>query len=121
MKSNVKMIMALSLAMILSAGLETAAFANHDHDKGPMGEKKLERLKEKLGLSDEQSSQIESIVNAAGEKHKAIQEDAQKQIDSILNDEQKKKYSALKEEMKEKMKGKMRERWEDKQGKKKGD
>lgn len=119
MKSNRMTIIALSLAMILAAGVEKVAFAEMGHG-GPGGERKVEKLKEKLGLTDEQANKIESIVNAAGEKHKAIQEDTQKQIDSVLNDEQKKKYAALKEEMREKMKGQLKEKWEGKQGKKKG-
>jgi Spy/CpxP family protein refolding chaperone len=119
MKANMKTIMALSLAMFLAAGVEKAAFAEMG-GHGPNGERKVEKLKEKLNLTDDQATKIENIVNAAGEKHKAIQEDTQKQIDSVLNDEQKKKYAALKEEMKEKMKERMKERWEDKEGKKKG-
>ncbi len=114
--SHLKQMVTPVLALALLIGVERIAAANPE-EKGQFAQKKIEKLKEKLALTDEQSAKIESILNAAGEKHKAIQEDAKKQIDAVLTEEQKKKYAELKEEMKEKLRGQMKERMGEKHGK----
>lgn len=87
-------------------------------------EKRVENLRQKLSLTEDQASKVRVILKntaaeikkektAAKEKAKREIQSANEQIELLLTDDQKAKYKALKEEkkaeMKEKRKGRKKE------------
>jgi Spy/CpxP family protein refolding chaperone len=94
------------VALALFAG---PAFADGDKGCCPMGkahgdfaEKRTEKLKEKLGLSDEQAAQVKSIYESKKDKMEALKTETDGQVSAVLTPEQNAKYDALKAEWKEK-------------------
>ena len=88
-------------------------------------ENRIEKLAEELNLTAEQQEslkkimeesrvQVESKMKAMKEEVKALKEAAERKIDSVLTDEQRKKYAELKNRMNDWMKG-------ERQGKPRGD
>lgn len=73
------------------------------------GEKRLEMLKEKLGLSDEQTAKVRAIKEQTAAEMKVIKERTHGQIDAILTPEQKEKFKTFREEMKGKKEAWMKE------------
>lgn len=91
--------------------LSVPAFAEgHEGWRGKEnGEKRLEMLKEKLGLSDAQAAQIRTIKEQTAAEMKAIKEKTHQQIDTILSPEQREKFKTFREEMKNKKEGRMKD------------
>jgi Spy/CpxP family protein refolding chaperone len=94
------------IALALFAG---PAFAEGDKGccamgkgQGDFAEKRTEKLKEKLGLSDEQATQIKSIYESKKDKMEALKTETDGQVSAVLTHDQKAKYDALKTEWKEK-------------------
>jgi len=78
-------------------------------------EKRMEALTKNLGLSADQQTAVKAALEAqrdkmadvrkeTGEKKKAIRADTDKQITSVLNDQQKAKYEKMVSERKDKIK-----------------
>ncbi len=92
----------IALAIFISA----PAFANEKGccmgGKGGFAEKKVERLKEKLSLSDSQAAQIKSIFDSKKEKMISLKNETHDQVAAVLTPEQKEKFEAMKKEFKEK-------------------
>lgn len=103
-----KLIIGALISSLLIAG--TVAFAHHTDNR-------VERLKEKLELNDEQATKITKIYQETQEKvhdlHQQIvesQKNASKQVSELLTAEQKVKMEELKENHKKFMK-KRGHRW----------
>lgn len=94
------------VAIVLALTLPLTATANpgeykgdHDHYQA----KKIERLDKELSLTSDQKSRIETLFKQNGEKFKALREETQSQMQTILTPEQ---YTKLQE-----MKQRRHERW----------
>jgi periplasmic protein CpxP/Spy len=91
------------VAVLMSGG---SAFA--DGDMGKKFDKKLEKMKTELSLTEEQSTQIKAIFDQKKAdieaQHKAMEEKRKAthdQIAAVLNEDQKKKYEEMTEKMNE--------------------
>lgn len=95
-----------SLVIALALFVSVPAFANEGgwDGKGNYGEKKVERLKEKLSLNDAQAAQIKAILDSKKEQMIALKKQTHDQINAVLTPEQRQKYEAMKKEFKEKHK-----------------
>ena len=102
------MIKNMSLIIALALLLSAPVFANENghpmKDKAHWGEKRMERLTEKLSLSDEQAAQIKAIFEASKEKMMALQKETHEQVAAVLTPEQNETYAAMKKEHQEKRK-----------------
>ena len=111
-----------TVSMLLAGVLLVSAPAFAEGHKGwegkENGEKRLEQLKEKLGLSDAQAEQIRSIKEQTATEMKTLKEKTHQQIDAILTPEQREKFKAFREEMKGKKEGWLKEH-KDRKGDKK--
>lgn len=92
-------ITALALAL---AGAGTAALAcdghgKHDRKGPPSPEKHLERLSEKLGLSDAQRAQAKVIIEAEHGKREAAREESKAALAKILTKEQLEKFEQMRQ------------------------
>ena len=89
------------VSMLLAGALLVSAPAFAEGDGGwsgkEKGEKRLEQLKEKLSLSDDQASQIRAIKEQTATEMKAIKEKTHQQIDTILTPEQREKFKTFRE------------------------
>ena len=99
--------MVLALALFASA----PAFANGDKTcdtkdgvKGNWETKKIDRMKEKLTLTDDQVAKIQAIHEAQKAKFEALRADTEAQVAAVLTPEQKAKHDEMKKEWKEKRK-----------------
>ncbi len=125
----------LSLAVLLAALLFSVSSTFSQQDNGEKkqrktpeerAQKRADRMKEKLALTDDQHKQVYNIMlsqanemkavwestkndqdkTARKEKMKAIRESGKTQINSVLSADQQKLWETHKKEMKEKHKGK---------------
>lgn len=92
----------------------TPVWAGENHEKGShdkmehRSEKRLDHLKKKLNLTDEQQKKIQSIQESKREKKKAIHEqmkalhdETQAEIRAVLTPEQQAKFDEMKANRKE--------------------
>jgi Spy/CpxP family protein refolding chaperone len=93
----------LTFAIVLSVFAAAPLFAEGEHEGKDFGAKKVEKMKEKLSLSDEQASQVKSILDSGRDKMKALRDEIDGQIVAVLTPEQKANYEAMKKEFKDKM------------------
>lgn len=95
-----------TLSMILAGALLVSAPAFAEGQGGwggkEKGEKRLEQLKEKLSLSDDQAAQIRAIKEQTATEMKSLKDRTHQEIDAILIPEQREKFKAFREEMKDK-------------------
>ena len=98
--------LAVAFGLALAPGVVRA-----EHEDGFMKSpaKKAERLREKLSLTDEQTQQVQGILESAHESIEASQaaikqrlEQADQEILAVLNDEQKPRYATMQEERRKK-------------------
>ncbi len=88
----------LTLAL---AGAGTAAYAcggPGGPDMAKKHEKMLDRLDDRLDLTDAQEDQVEALFAAAHKKHQAIHDETHKAIAGILTQEQLQKFEQMHEE-----------------------
>lgn len=92
----------LTLALILTLPLTAMAFPGGD--QGPEGRhgKRIERLTKELNLTGEQKTKVEAIFQEQHEKFKAIHEETQTKLSTVLSPEQITKMEELKKQHKEK-------------------
>ena len=83
------MILTLPLAVLAGPG----GGSREGHWRGP----KIERLAEKLGLTDEQKGKVEAIFSEQGAKHRAIREETRTRLQSVLTPEQVSNMDALRQ------------------------
>lgn len=107
-----KSLILLLLVLFTLGGIMNAQHRGGEHtkDKGEM----LERMKEKLGLTDQQVSKIKAIdakyqsqedalkakAKTLREEHKALRSKKREEIDQILTAEQKEKVKSMKKNTK---------------------
>ncbi len=72
--------------------------------KGDFAQKRIERMKEKLALSDAQADQIKGIFEAKKQKMEALKTEIDAEVNAVLTPEQKEKHEAMKKEFAEKHK-----------------
>lgn len=70
---------------------------------GNAPESPMDRMAEKLGLSDKQQSEIEAIIKKQRQKQIALQQETQKQINEVLTDEQRQKLEDIQKQRQEQM------------------
>lgn len=88
----------LTLAL---AGAGTAAIAcggPGGPDMAKKHEKMLDRLDDRLELTDAQEDQVETLFKAAHQKHQAVHDETHKAIAGILTPEQLQKFEQMREE-----------------------
>ena len=114
-----KRVALLTMALVFATTMAYVHCGFCQSDKGKKSEdwaqKKIERMTERLSLTEEQVSQVEVVIKEKGEKKKVVREDARIKMESIkeecsveikalLDDDQKVKYDEWKKE-REEMKG----------------
>ena len=97
-------------AVLAVAAVRTVALADEHAGKGDRSQQRVERMKERLNLTDDQARQITQIFQEAHQQWQADQGKADKetmrarhekmneQIKSILTPEQQQKYEQMKKE-----------------------
>jgi Spy/CpxP family protein refolding chaperone len=98
------------LTTLLAAGIAVAKPSFDDPEKMTAWlDKRVERMTEKLSLTNDQATQMKTIMQEQMEKRKAMMEQHRKETEerfaTVLNEEQMKKMQELKEKRKE-MRGK---------------
>jgi Spy/CpxP family protein refolding chaperone len=91
------------IAFAAAAALLTSpvlAFAHESGKKGP--DRKIERLKEKLGLTDDQTAKVRAIFDDTHTKMQALMEQTRTQIKAVLTPEQQAKYDQMKKDWEQK-------------------
>lgn len=89
----------LAVLTAFAAALFAApAYANMD-DKDH--EKKFEKMKSELLLTDEQSDSVKTIVDDYKERMKALKQEKHDRIDAVLTPEQRTKHEEMKKEWKD--------------------
>ena len=92
---------ALSLAIPTAIATGLGAAGQYGPPRGP----NLERMTETLGLSEEQRARMETVVQAQGEKRKALREETRTLIRAILNEQQLAKMHEMRQSRKERPAG----------------
>jgi hypothetical protein len=103
-------IKALILATTLAFSVNAVAFSGEKGESEKRHGNRLEKLTKKLGLNDDQQAKLKVILKEHHVKHKALKEDLQQQLQTILTTEQIKKMEAMKKqhhEMRRKHKSKI--------------
>lgn len=105
---NTKILMiALALTLPLTAGAFPGGGDGHGFRHSP--ENKLERLAEKLELSDEQKQQLQTIFKEQREKHEALREETDSRMKQVLTEDQMKQLETMKQSRHEKW-----QKWQEK-------
>ncbi len=92
----------LTLALVLTLPLTAMAFPGGDQDPEGRHGKRIERLTKELNLTGEQKTKVEIIFQEQHEKFKAIHEETQTKLSTVLSPEQITKMEELKKQHKEK-------------------
>lgn len=100
---NTKM---LGIVFALVLPLSAVAYASEKGDHQQYRAKKMERLEKELSLTEDQKTQMEALFKQQKQKFKAIREETQSELQTILTPEQ---FSKL-EEMKQRRYEKWREK-----------
>jgi Spy/CpxP family protein refolding chaperone len=95
----------------LLAAMSTSAVADDHGHMGHYGQKKLDRMAERLELTPDQRTKIGDILKKEQAAHKALREDSRRQIEALLNDKQKAEHEKMRKEHQARM-GKHMEKWE---------
>ncbi len=82
-------------AVLLLAG---AAWAQQQQDPNRATDFQVNRLKDRLGLSDEQTAKVREIITKDTEERGKMDESRTGKINEVLNDEQKKQYAELQQQ-----------------------
>ncbi len=93
------------IAIVAVAALFSATPALANRGDGQHLDKKIEKMKEKLTLTDEQASQVRAIFEAKHAKMQALMDEATAEVKAVLTPEQAVKYDEMKKEWKEKKNG----------------
>lgn len=80
---------------------------------GKHGDRMINHMSEKLELTAEQKTQVESLFQEQHEKRKALREETHARLNDILNDEQQTKFEQMRTERKQRWQEK-REQWKQK-------
>ncbi len=107
----------IGIAFALVFPLTVAANpGGHKGDYEQYRAKKIERLDKELSLTGDQKSQLETLFKQKGEKMKAIHEETQSQLQTILTPEQYSKLQELKQRRHEKWREKHQQRKQEQPG-----
>lgn len=107
----------LALAFPLTV---TANPGEHQCDHEQYRAKKIERLDKELSLTDDQKSKIDTLFKQNGEKFKALREETQSQLKTILTPEQYSKLEELKQRRHEQWREKHQKRSQEKKSEQSG-
>ncbi|MDC8445637.1 MAG: hypothetical protein LV471_06865 [Nitrosomonas sp.] len=107
---NVKLI---SMVIALALPLSVMAYPGGKGDHEQYRAKKIERLDKELGLSEDQKAKVEALFKEHGDKHKALHQETQSQLQSILTPEQNAKLEEMKQRRHEKWREKHQQRKQD--------
>lgn len=91
----------VAILAIALAGAGTAAVAcggPGGPDMAKKHEKMLDRLDERLDLTDAQEAKVKEAFDAAGKKHQAVHDETHNAIAGILTKEQLQKFEQMREE-----------------------
>lgn len=105
------------IGIVLALAFPLAVTANpgeHKHDHEQHRAKKIERLDKELSLTDDQKSKVDTLFKQNGEKFKAIHEETQSQLKTILTPEQYSKLQEMKQRQQEQWHGKHQKRLQEK-------
>jgi Spy/CpxP family protein refolding chaperone len=109
---NVKLI-----SMVIALALPLSVMAYPGGGKGDYEQyraKKIERLNNELGLSEDQKAKVEALFKEQGEKHRALHTDTQSQLQTILTPEQNTRLEEMKQRRQEKWREKHQQRKQEK-------
>lgn len=93
-----KTLIALTLAAIIPAAAYAASDGRGHHTRGPH----IERLAERLELSEEQQAKVRTLFEEQREQHQAMREQMRSKMAEVLTQEQIAKMEAMREMHKEK-------------------
>ena len=105
------------IGIVLAFAFPLAAAANPGEskcDREQYRAKKIERLDKELSLTDDQKSKIDALFKQNGEKFKAIREETQSQLKTILTPEQHSKLQELKQRRQEQWREKHQKKMQEK-------
>lgn len=95
----------IASAFALTTALSAPVFAGPGMD-ADHGERMMQRMTEKLGLSAEQQAQIRTIHLEQMARHKEIREQTRNRMQEVLTDEQEQKLKDMHSERRKAMKDK---------------
>jgi len=98
---------ALSLAIPTAFAAGLGAVGEYGPPRGP----NLERMTQTLGLSDEQRTEMESVLQTQAEKRQALREETRTLIRAILDEEQSAKMDEMRQHRKERLADRRMERF----------
>jgi Spy/CpxP family protein refolding chaperone len=110
MKKMTKWAAVAASAVLALAAMRTVALAGENAGKGDRTQQRVERMKERLNLTDDQARQLQQIFQEAHQQWQADQSKADKetmrarhekmneQIKSILTPEQQQKFEQMRKE-----------------------
>jgi periplasmic protein CpxP/Spy len=107
---NVKLI---SIIIALALPLSVAAYPGGKGGHEQYRAKKIERLDKELGLSEDQKANIDALFKEQGEKYKALHQETQSRLQTILTPEQNSKLEEMKQRRHEKWREKHQQRKQD--------
>lgn len=106
-----KLFRAWALALIFAPALAFAGGAG-----SPGGQSPMDRMAEQLGLSEDQQSEIESIIQEQREKQMQLQQKTQQRIDEVLTDDQRAKLEEIQQQRQAEMRRRLEEMKKQRQG-----
>ena len=97
-----KIFSVLALTIMLAPAAVLAGPGGGEAQPSPM-----DRMAEKLGLSEQQQSEIEAIIKKQRQKQIALRQETQKQINEVLTEEQRSKLQDIQQQRQEQMRKRM--------------
>ncbi|MDZ7735187.1 MAG: hypothetical protein U5P41_02850 [Gammaproteobacteria bacterium] len=99
-----KLFSILAFTAMLAPAAALAGAAGGDAQQSPM-----DRMAEQLGLTEQQQSEIEAIIEEQQQKQMALRQETQEQIDEVLTDDQRAKLEEIQQQRQEQMRRRMEE------------
>jgi len=106
-----KTALAIALSFAIPAAIAAGGMGS-ESDIGPPHGPNVERLAEKLNLTDEQKTQLESIFAEQGEKRRALREETRTQMQEVLTAEQLTQLNEMRQQWKGRHGGKYCNKWQ---------
>lgn len=106
-----KAILAIALSAAIPAAIAAGGIASQG-EVGPSYGPKVERLAQKLNLTDEQKTQLESIFAEQGEKRQALREETRARMQEVLTAEQLTQLDEMRQQRKGRHGGKFCNKWQ---------
>lgn len=100
-------VVAMTIMLAPAAALAGPANGGNADNGGGDAETPMDRMADKLGLSDKQQAEIEKIIQVQREKQIALRQETQRQINEVLTEEQRNKLKEIQQQRREQMRKRM--------------